>query len=35
VSMPLVGRRVESYVAEMAGRLAAKEGELLRDALRG
>ena len=34
VSVPLVGGRVETYVAEMAGRLAAKEGELLREAVR-
>ena len=34
VSVPLVGGRVERYVAEMAGRLAAKEGELLREAVR-
>ena len=31
VSVPLVGGRVEAYVADMAVRLAAKEGELLRE----
>ena len=35
VQVPLVGGRVESYVADMAVRLAAKEGELLREAVRG
>lgn len=35
VSVPLVGGRVESYVADMAGRLAAEEGELLREIVRG
>jgi len=35
VSVPLVGGRVESYVADMAGRLAAKEAALLRELVRG
>ena len=35
VSVPLVGGRAETYVAEMVGRLGAKEGELLGQVLRG
>ena len=35
VSVPLVGGKVETYVADMAVRLAAKEGALLRETVRG
>ena len=35
VSVPLVGGRAETYVAEMVGRLGAKEGELLGQVLQG
>ena len=34
VSVPLVGGRAESFIADMVTRLADKEGELLREALR-
>ena len=33
VKVPLIGGRAESYIAEMVGKLAAKEAELLRDTL--
>ena len=34
VSVPLVGGRAEAFVADMVGRLAVKEGELLQSAVR-
>ena len=35
VSVPLVGGRAESFIAEMIGKLGSAEGELLQAALRG
>lgn len=35
VSVPLVGGKVETYVATMAARLAVEEGGLLREVVRG
>lgn len=35
VKVPLIGGRAESYIAEMVGKLAAKEAELLRDVVTG
>ena len=35
VSVPLVGGKAESFIADMVGRLGAKEGELLQSAVRG
>ncbi len=35
VSVPLVGGKAEVFVAEMVGRLGAKEGELLQSVVRG
>jgi hypothetical protein len=35
VSVPLVGGRAETFIAEMVGKLGAAEGELLQQALRG
>lgn len=33
VKVPLIGGKAESYIAEMVGKLAAKEADLLRDTL--
>ncbi len=35
VSVPLVGGRAESFIAEMVGKLGNTEGELLQESLRG